>query len=59
VIADEPTASLDQKTGLAAISLMRRQNREQGTTFVFSTHDPKVLAEADRVVQLSDGRIVQ
>lgn len=58
VIADEPTASLDQKTGLAAINLMRRQNREQGTTFIFSTHDPKVLAEADRVVQLSDGRIV-
>lgn len=59
VIADEPTASLDQKTGLAAISLMRRQNRERGTTFVFSTHDPKVLAEANRVVQLSDGRIVR
>lgn len=58
VLADEPTASLDQKSGLAVMELMRRLNREEGVTFIFSTHDPKILAVADRVVQLSDGRVI-
>lgn len=58
VLADEPTASLDQRTGLAVMALMRHLNRERGVTFIFSTHDPRILAEADRVVRLSDGRIV-
>ena len=59
VLADEPTASLDQNTGFAVIELMKRLNREQGMTCIFSTHDPKVIAAADRVVHLSDGRIAQ
>ena len=58
VLADEPTANLDQATGEALVELMRRLNQEQGITFVFSTHDPMVLRHADRVVRLIDGRIV-
>ena len=58
VLADEPTASLDQATGWAVIELMKRLNRERGVTFVFSTHDPRILAAADRVVSLADGKVV-
>jgi putative ABC transport system ATP-binding protein len=58
VLADEPTANLDQATGRALIEMMRELNQERGTTFVFSTHDPMVLEQADRVVRLVDGRIV-
>jgi putative ABC transport system ATP-binding protein len=57
VLADEPTANLDSKTGEAIIALMRRINREFGTTFVFSTHDPKIVAEADHVIRLMDGLV--
>ena len=58
VLADEPTANLDSATGEAIISLMLDLNRREGTTFVFSTHDPKVMAHAHRVVRLEDGRLV-
>jgi len=58
VLADEPTANLDQATGRSLVGLMRELNRERGITFVFSTHDPMVLEQADRVVRLVDG-IVQ
>jgi putative ABC transport system ATP-binding protein len=58
ILADEPTAALDQATGLAVMDLMKRLNRERSVTFVFSTHDPRILAAADRVVQLSDGRVI-
>lgn len=57
VLADEPTANLDQTTGRALVEIMRQLNRERGITFVFSTHDPMVLEQADRVVRLVDGRI--
>jgi len=57
VLADEPTANLDSATGREIVDLMRRLNRERGTTFVFSTHDPRIMAAADRVVQISDGRV--
>ena len=56
VLADEPTANLDHKTGKRILRLMRRINRTTGTTFVFSTHDPKVLDMADRRVDLEDGK---
>jgi putative ABC transport system ATP-binding protein len=59
VLADEPTASLDQTTGLAVMDLMKRLNQERGVTFIFSTHDPRILAAADRVVCLSDGRVIR
>ena len=57
VLADEPTANLDSATGEAIIDLMLEINRRDGTTFVFSTHDPKVMAHAHRVVRLVDGRV--
>jgi putative ABC transport system ATP-binding protein len=57
VLADEPTANLDSATGDAIIELMQQINRRDGTTFIFSTHDPKIMARAQRVVRLADGRI--
>lgn len=57
VLADEPTANLDSATGDAIISLMLDINRRDGTTFIFSTHDAKVMAHAHRVVHLADGRL--
>ena len=58
MLADEPTANLDSKTGTELIDLMRQLNRERGATFVISSHDPKVILRAQRVIQLEDGRIV-
>lgn len=57
VLADEPTANLDSQTGASIIELMRRMQREYHVSFVFSSHDPKVLAEADDAVLIQDGRI--
>jgi putative ABC transport system ATP-binding protein len=57
VLADEPTANLDTVTGETILDLMRALNREQGTTFIFSTHDQRVMAHARRLVTLVDGRI--
>ena len=57
VLADEPTANLDSTTGDAILHLMYALNRENGTTFVFSTHDPNVMRRATRLVQLTDGRV--
>ena len=57
VLADEPTANLDSQTGAEIIAVMRRLQRERGASFVFSSHDPMVLAQADDVVRIRDGRI--
>ena len=57
VLADEPTANLDSQTGETIIDLMRDMNRRGGTTFIFSTHDPKVMAHATAVVRIADGRV--
>ena len=57
VLADEPTANLDSVTGQNILDLMKQLNRE-GTTFIFSTHDPKVMEMADRIVKLKDGVVV-
>jgi putative ABC transport system ATP-binding protein len=59
VLADEPTANLDSVTGQNIIDLMREMNRKAGTTFIFSTHDPKVMAHASALVRLADGKIVE
>jgi ABC-type antimicrobial peptide transport system, ATPase component len=59
ILADEPTANLDHKTGGRILKLMRKLNRRSGTTFIFSTHDPQVLQIADRRVDLEDGEIVR
>lgn len=58
VVADEPTANLDHKTAMEVIDLMKTLNNELGVTFVFSTHDPKIMAAASRVITLEDGRII-
>ncbi len=58
IIADEPTANLDSENALQILEHMRNFNREQGTTFVFSTHDPRLLEVATRVITLEDGQIV-
>ncbi len=58
VLADEPTANLDSKTGQAIIDLMRSLNQQKGTTFIFSTHDFKVMEHANAVVRLADGKVL-
>jgi putative ABC transport system ATP-binding protein len=55
VLADEPTANLDSKTGAALLDLMEKLNAEHGLTFLFSSHDPAVLSRARRVVHMQDG----
>jgi putative ABC transport system ATP-binding protein len=57
VLADEPTANLDHDTAYRIIDLMKKMRDESGTTFVFSTHDPKIMAEAEEVFTLEDGRL--
>jgi putative ABC transport system ATP-binding protein len=57
VLADEPTANLDHRTGGEILRLMKDINERDGTTFVFSTHDPKVMALAHRILQISDGKL--
>jgi len=59
VLADEPTANLDTASASMLLDIMERLNRERGTTFVFSTHDPRVVERARRVVRLVDGAIVE
>ena len=58
ILADEPTANLDHETGAAILEVMKKINENQGTVFIFSTHDPKVMALANRVVQLMDGKVI-
>jgi putative ABC transport system ATP-binding protein len=58
VLADEPTANLDTENGNQVMEIMQRLNEETGTTFVFATHDPRVIPFARRVVTLRDGRFV-
>ncbi len=57
VLADEPTANLDTATGAALLEVMERLNHENGVTFLFSTHDPRVMERAHRLIRLVDGSI--
>lgn len=57
VLADEPTANLDSNTGKSILALMKDINRHFGTTFIFSTHDRHVMAMADRLIRMEDGRV--
>jgi putative ABC transport system ATP-binding protein len=59
VLADEPTANLDSKTGEQIIELMKKVNTEQNTTFIFSTHDATIVDIADHVIRLRDGLVVE
>lgn len=58
VLADEPTANLDAKNAHAILKTMKQLNKELGTTFVFSTHDEKVMGYLDRIISLEDGKVV-
>ena len=57
ILADEPTANLDSKTGADLLEMMRHLNEETGMTFIFSTHDPMVMGRATRLITLRDGRV--
>jgi len=57
VLADEPTANLDSETAQDVIKIMIKMNEELGTTFIFSTHDPQVMENARRFINLKDGMI--
>ncbi|HHO49677.1 MAG TPA: ABC transporter ATP-binding protein [Deltaproteobacteria bacterium] len=59
ILADEPTANLDSTTGHELIALMKGLNEQHKVTFVFATHDPKVMEAARRVVELEDGKIAR
>jgi putative ABC transport system ATP-binding protein len=59
VLADEPTANLDSATGEAILELMKKMNQELQTTFVFSTHDQKIVDLADHVIRLKDGLVTE
>ena len=59
VLADEPTANLDRKTANHIIDLMKEMRNEFGTSFIFSTHDPKVVNSAEIVFTLEDGQLLQ
>jgi putative ABC transport system ATP-binding protein len=57
ILADEPTANLDSKTGISLLEVMRDLNQNHGMTFIFSTHDEKIMERATRLVHLHDGKI--
>ena len=58
VIADEPTANLDTKTGREIVELMKRLNKEYGTTYLFATHDDNITGYMDTILHITDGEIV-
>lgn len=59
ILADEPTANLDTENGKQVMDIMQKLNKETGVTFVFATHDPRVISYANRVVTLQDGLITK
>jgi len=59
VLADEPTANLDHDTAYKVLNLMKAMRNELGTSFIFSTHDPKIMHEAEQTFTLEDGRIAE
>ncbi|MDR2813993.1 MAG: ABC transporter ATP-binding protein [Prevotellaceae bacterium] len=59
VLADEPTANLDSKSAENLLDIMEQLNRQEGVTFIFSTHDPRIMAKAKRIVTLEDGKTVK
>lgn len=59
ILADEPTANLDSRNGDQILELMKKLNKELETTFIFSTHDSKIVQMSDHVIQISDGAIVR
>ncbi|MCH2355566.1 MAG: ABC transporter ATP-binding protein [Pseudomonadales bacterium] len=57
ILADEPTANLDSKNGIALLDLMKELNQQSKMTFVFSTHDEKIMSRASRLIHMQDGEI--
>lgn len=57
ILADEPTAALDKQSGREVVDLMRKLSREQKTTVLLVTHDPRILDVADQIVEMEDGRL--
>ena len=58
ILADEPTANLDSHTGSSLLDMMKELNEKENMTFIFSTHDPKIMERARRIIRLEDGQIV-
>ncbi len=58
ILADEPTANLDSHTGTALLDMMKELNEKENMTFIFSTHDPKIMERAKRIITLEDGQVV-
>ena len=59
IMADEPTGNLDSKSGKEIMELLQNLNRERGTTVILITHDPKISEQAQRIIQLKDGLLVE
>jgi len=59
VLADEPTANLDARTAYGLLDIMQQLNEKEGTTFIFSTHDPRVIERARRVIVFEDGKVAE
>jgi putative ABC transport system ATP-binding protein len=59
VLADEPTANLDSQTGASIVALMRQMQAQSKTTFIFATHDPQLMSQADQLVAMRDGLLTQ
>ncbi len=59
ILADEPTANLDTKSSENLLDIMEKLNREENITFIFSTHDPRVVKKARRVITLEDGKVIE
>jgi putative ABC transport system ATP-binding protein len=58
VLADEPTANLDSRSTETLLDIMEQLNREEGITFIFSTHDARVVKKARRVITVEDGKVI-
>jgi len=58
ILADEPTANLDSKSAQNLLDIMEKLNKEENITFIFSTHDPRIMAKARRIITLEDGKVV-
>jgi putative ABC transport system ATP-binding protein len=58
ILADEPTANLDSKSAQNLLDMMEKLNQQEGITFIFSTHDPRIMAKARRIITLEDGKVI-
>jgi len=59
MLADEPTGNLDSKNGQEIIALLKQSNKKYGQTLILVTHDENIALQADRIISISDGKIVQ